>query len=73
MRVLIANKYFYPRGGAEKSTFLADAMLRGAGHETIHFSTRDPRNRESPWSGHFLPAVEHGKGALHPASSGAIT
>jgi glycosyltransferase involved in cell wall biosynthesis len=68
MRVLHVNKYFYLQGGAEKAYFTFDGLLRGAGHETVHFAMAEPRNHPSPWSGYFVSEVKHGYPALHPES-----
>jgi glycosyltransferase involved in cell wall biosynthesis len=68
MRVLHVNKYFYLQGGAEKAFFQFDELLRGAGHETIHFAMAEPRNRPSPWSGYFVPEVRHDRSAWDPES-----
>lgn len=59
MRVLLANKFFYPKGGAEQVFFAQDRLLRELGHETIHLSVRDPDNEPSPWSEYFVSPVSY--------------
>lgn len=68
MRVLVANKFWYRRGGLERVMFDEIAWLEQAGHEVAHFSTTHPANDASPWSGHFAPYLELGsEGALSTA------
>jgi glycosyltransferase involved in cell wall biosynthesis len=58
VRILLANKYFYPRGGSERYLFALDRLLRGGGHETVHFATRDERNAATPYSDYFVEAPD---------------
>lgn len=60
MRILVANKFWYRRGGLERVLFDEVAWLEGAGHEVAHFSTRHPLNEPSPWSEYFAPYLELG-------------
>ncbi|MDX1632979.1 MAG: glycosyltransferase, partial [Thermoanaerobaculia bacterium] len=68
MRILIANNFFYLKGGAERCTFLLDELLRRSGHETCHFAVRDPRNEPSPWSHHFPASISTDRPVWHPES-----
>ncbi len=63
MRILIASKFFYQRGGLERVMFDEIDALERAGHEVVHFSTRHPGNVPSPWAEHFAPYLEIGAGA----------
>ena len=60
MRVLVANKFWYRRGGLERVMFDEIAWLEAAGHEVAHFSTTHPENQASPWSDYFVPYLELG-------------
>lgn len=63
MRVLQVNAFHYLRGGVER-TYLDEARwLAAAGHEVLHFATRDARNLPSPSAGHFAPAADFGENA----------
>ena len=65
MRVLVANKFWYRRGGLERVMFDEVAWLEGAGHDVAHFSAAHPENDESPWARYFVPYLELGvDGAL---------
>jgi len=44
VRVLVANKFWYRRGGLERVMFDEIAWLEAAGHEVAHFSTTHPEN-----------------------------
>jgi len=61
MRILLANKYNFPKGGADKYyLFLKDAWER-AGHEVAVFSMEHPNNLPSAWSKYFVSNIDfHG-------------
>lgn len=59
MRILLANKYFYLKGGSEAVFFQQDELLKELGHETIHFSMHDEKNRFSPWQDYFVDPVSY--------------
>jgi glycosyltransferase involved in cell wall biosynthesis len=63
MRILMASKFWYPRGGLERVMFDEIAWLEGAGHAVAHFSTSHPDNQSSPWSDYFVPNIELGEHA----------
>ena len=60
MRILIANKFWYQRGGLERVMLDEAEWLAGAGHEIAHFSTSHPKNDDSPWSDYFVRYRELG-------------
>ncbi|QNK40837.1 glycosyltransferase [Caproicibacter fermentans] len=59
MKILLVNKFHYPKGGAETYYFtLADA-LKNSGHEVVYFSMLNPKNipcRQSPF---FVSNVDY--------------
>lgn len=63
MRILVASKFFYPRGGLERVMFDEIEALEGAGHEVLHFSARHPLNLPSPYERYFAPYLEIGSGS----------
>lgn len=71
MRILVANKFFHPRGGAERVFFQERAWLAAHGHEVADFAMADEANLPSPWAGHFAPNRDyhagHGPRALADA------
>ncbi len=60
LRIVMANKFWYRRGGLERVMFDEVEWLENAGHEVAHFSTRHPQNETSPWSDYFSPYLEIG-------------
>jgi glycosyltransferase involved in cell wall biosynthesis len=68
MRALLVNKFFFPRGGAERAFFEMDAALTAAGHATAHFALRDARNRPSPWADYFPSEASFEGGVLDRAT-----
>lgn len=71
MRVLMASKFWYLRGGLERVMFDEIALLEAAGHEVVHFSTSHPLNTTSPWADAFAPYLEIGAGGQMGASDKA--
>jgi glycosyltransferase involved in cell wall biosynthesis len=61
---LVANKFWYRRGGLEHVMFDEIDWLEAAGHEIAHFSTAHPSNEPSPWSVYFADYVELGQGSV---------
>ena len=62
MRILVANKFWYHRGGLERVMFDEVLWLESAGHQIAHFSTQHPLNEPSPWGDYFVPYLELGEG-----------
>jgi glycosyltransferase involved in cell wall biosynthesis len=58
MRVILANKYWYLKGGAERYTFELAKLLERHGDRVVPFAMRDPRNAPSKWSRQFVSPVE---------------
>jgi glycosyltransferase involved in cell wall biosynthesis len=72
MKILVVNKFYWPKGGSERVLFdLADAYA-AAGHQVIPFSMAAPENLPTPWAAHFAPGVRYedarGFGALAAAA-----
>ncbi len=68
MRVLLVNKFYYPRGGSETSMLRMAALLSAKDHEVIPFSMHDPRNEPSRWDPFFLTPVGHDRPSLRAAT-----
>lgn len=58
MKVLLINKFWYRRGGAEVVCLHSADLLREAGHEVVAFSTDHLDNLESPQADSFVPYVD---------------
>jgi glycosyltransferase involved in cell wall biosynthesis len=59
MRVLQVNKFFYPRGGAERYFLDLMELLPGNGHAVAPFSMAHPRNAPSPYARFFVDRVSY--------------
>ncbi len=57
MKILLANNYYYLRGGSERYFFNLFNLLKEAGHQVIPFSVKDKRNIESPYEKYFAEAI----------------
>jgi glycosyltransferase involved in cell wall biosynthesis len=58
MKVLMINKFYYLRGGAERSLFEIKKVLEARGHRVIPFSMQDERNEPTPFARYFVDNVE---------------
>jgi len=64
MKILLANKYFYLKGGAETSFFQTAKLLEDKGHKVIFISMIHPRNLPSIYEKHFVSNVNYEQGNL---------
>jgi len=58
MKILIANNYYYLRGGCERVMFNDIHALAAQGIEIVPFSAADPENVETPYSSFFVPGAD---------------
>lgn len=59
MKVLLANKFFFEKGGAEKSLFETARLLEDHGHEVCYFSMQHPRNVATGDAEFFVSEVDY--------------
>lgn len=59
MRILLVNKYFYRKGGAETYFFALSEGLRALGHDVAFFSMQHPNNESSYWSKYFVSEKDY--------------
>ncbi len=57
MKILLANKFYYPRGGDCTYILNLGELLESHGHETAVFAMQYPENIPSPWSVYFPSEV----------------
>lgn len=58
-KVLMINKFFYVRGGAEKYMFDLSDELNDRGIDIIPFSMKDSKNRETRYDSYFVNNVSY--------------
>lgn len=58
MRILLANKFYYPRGGDCIYTIELERLLKDNGHEVAVFSMQHPSNLASEYSNYFPSHVD---------------
>lgn len=59
MRILLVNKYFYRKGGAETYFFALAEGLKALGHEVAFFSMKHPNNEPSRWNTYFVSEKDY--------------
>ena len=69
MRVLLANKFFFPGAGSETVFFQTRAVLHEHGHEVIDFATHDERNLPSPYASFFAPHRDYERSRVRDAAA----
>jgi len=63
MKVLLANKYFYRKGGSDTVFFETAEILEKKGHQTIFFSMDHPRNLPCKYNDKFVSHVDYNRGS----------
>jgi len=61
MKILLVNKFFYPKGGTEIIMFEQERLLRNKGHQVAYFSMKDKRNQPSEYDKYFVSNVDLNK------------
>ncbi len=64
MQVLLANKFLFEKGGAEKSLFETARLLEAHGHQTRFFAMQHARNRPCADARHFVSEVDYEDSSL---------
>ena len=62
MKILLANKFFYPRGGDCVYTINLEQLLKQHGHEVAVFAMQYPENIPSKWNKYFPSEVKFSAG-----------
>ena len=63
-RVLIANKFYYNRGGDCIAAMALEQLLKTHGHDVAFFSMQYPDNFPTPWKSYFPSQVDFQQGGL---------
>ena len=58
MKIILANKFYYRRGGDCVYMLSLERLLAAYGHEVAVFAMDYPENLESPWSSYFPSEVK---------------
>lgn len=58
MKILMVDKFFFIKGGAERYYFELKKLLEDRGHEVIPFSMQHPENFETPYEKDFVDDIE---------------
>jgi glycosyltransferase involved in cell wall biosynthesis len=72
MRILYANKFYYPRGGAERVLLDEMELMKSKGHQTAIFACRHPANLESEYSGYFVDYIDYFNASLWDKANAAF-
>lgn len=57
MKIILSNKFYYPRGGDCVCTINLEELLKQKGHDVAIFSMQHPENLETPWNKYFPSEV----------------
>jgi glycosyltransferase involved in cell wall biosynthesis len=72
MKILMVNKFFYPKGGSELVFFQERDFLLKHGYKVMDFSMLHPWNGPSSYSDYFVDNVEYRSSQLENNGSGSI-
>lgn len=72
MRILLANKFYYRRGGAEVYHIELEKLLKADGHEVASFSMQHPENIESEYSEYFPSEIDFVKKSIKDVSKAVL-
>ena len=61
MKILLVNKFFFLKGGAEASFFYTAKILESKGHKVIFFSMEHEKNLPSEYEKYFVSNVDYEK------------
>lgn len=61
MKILLVNKYLYPKGGDAVSTITTGELLRRHGHEVSFWGMTHPNNPDYPTSPYFVDYIDYNK------------
>ena len=64
MKVLLVNKFLYPKGGAETYTFKLGKMLQDHGHTVEYFGLDNPKNIVFNNAKAYVTDMDFGKGII---------
>lgn len=59
MKILLANKFFFPNGGSEVVMFQERDFLKREEHTVVDFSMRDERNLASDYADYFVERQDY--------------
>lgn len=59
MKIVLANKYFYPRGGDCLYTLRLMSLLRDNGHTVIPFGMNHPQNIRTEYDKYFVSYIDY--------------
>ena len=63
MKILLINKFFYLKGGAETVFFQERDYLKNNGHKVIDFSMQHPDNFPSEYANYFVSNIDYHDGS----------
>ena len=61
MKVLLINKFLYPKGGDAISTLTTGDLLSKKGHDVVYWGMQHPSNPDYPYKEYFVPYVDYNK------------
>ncbi len=64
MKILMVDKYYYPKGGSQTYLLELKKKLEREGHEIIMFSMKSDENYSSEYSSYFVENVDYSLGGI---------
>lgn len=64
MKILMVDKYYFVKGGAERYMFELTKVLEAHGHEVIPFAMQHKDSFETEFAQYFVPNIEYGQNSF---------
>ena len=64
MKILMVDKYYFVKGGAERYMFEISKVLQANGHEIIPFAMRHEQNFDTPYADFFVSNIEYDQSSV---------
>ncbi|MFN3739291.1 MAG: glycosyltransferase family 4 protein [Thermodesulfovibrionales bacterium] len=61
MKIILINKFLYPKGGDAISTLETGRLLSDKGHEVYYWGMEHPENPDYPYKAYFVSYVDYNK------------
>ena len=72
IKILLANKFYYPRGGDCVYTLQLESLLKSKGHDVAVFAIQHPQNQANEFQSYFPSEVSYSPGSRKNLVKGVL-
>jgi len=59
LRILLAHKFYYPKGGGDIHALVLEELLKSKGHQVAFFAMQHPENNPSEYASYFPSEIDY--------------